>query len=140
MRLSRALFVFLLVVLPLAGCADKAPEGVTPAMDDEGRYVIKLTNNLTFDPIEAIIPKGGTIVWVNEGPVDHDVAGYKGDPIKDDTTEFSSSHEPPDGLGRLMHPGEEYTHTFTSKGAWTIWCHTHHEERMKGVVHVVDVV
>ncbi|MEK6976734.1 MAG: plastocyanin/azurin family copper-binding protein [Candidatus Thermoplasmatota archaeon] len=129
------LAVALLAPLALSGCA--TPQGVLLAPGADGRYHIAMTSQLTFDPAEVRVPVGATVVWHNNATMVHDVAGYRGDPIKDDRTAFSSSREPPEGLGQLMQPGEEFAYTFAEKGAWTIWCHTHHEEAMKGVVHVV---
>lgn len=119
----------------LAGCG--SPPGVALDPGADGRYHIAMTAALAFDPVEVRVPVGATVVWHNNGTQVHDVAGYEGDPPKDDFTDFSSGREPPEGLGRQMQPGETFEHTFTKKGAYTIWCHTHHEQRMKGVVHVV---
>ena len=119
----------------LAGCGDGSP-GVVPPQDSEGRYVISMTSNLTFDPEVAKVPAGATVVWRNDSTVPHDVAGYEGDPIKEDVEAFSSYDPPPDGLGRAITPGGSFNHTFSGSGAWTIWCHTHHEQGMKGVVRV----
>lgn len=119
----------------LAGCSEPE-QGVTPAQDAEGRYVIEMTSELTFEPLRAKIPVGATIIWVNNATMPHDVAGYEGDPIKSDFHDFSSGESAPPGTVALIGPGGNYTHTFSGKGTWTIWCHTHHEERMKGIVHV----
>lgn len=124
-----------LVAMVLAGCNEADP-GTTPPQDAEGRYVITMTSALTFEPARAKIPTGATVVWINEASMPHDVAGYEGDPIKSDFTDFSSSDPPPEGQGALIQPGGSYNHTFTQKGPWTIWCHTHHEERMKGIITV----
>ena len=128
-------FAAAVLTLTLSGCGG-GPGGVTPAQDAEGRYVVSMTSQLTFDPVEAKVPAGSTVLWVNDASVPHDVAGYKGDPIKDDRTQFSSTRMPPEGLGRLMQPGESWAHTFNETGTWTIWCHTHHEQDMKMVLHV----
>ena len=124
-----------LAALLLAGCSQE-DQGVTPPQDAEGRYVIAMTSALTFEPTRAKIPNGATVVWINNATMPHDVAGYEGDPIKSDFADFSSSDPPPAGLGALIQPGGSYSHTFTAKGPWTIWCHTHHEERMKGIIIV----
>jgi plastocyanin len=126
------------LAVTLAGCSNAPqPEGVVPAQDAEGRYIISMTSDLTFDPAVAEVPEGATVVWRNDsnGTV-HDVAGYRGDPIEQDVEDFSSFDAPPDGLGRAIPPGGEFTHGFSESGDWTIWCHTHHEEGMKGVIRV----
>lgn len=135
MTLRILLTASLLAALALAGCG--GPGGVVPPQDDEGRYMVAMTSSLVFDPVEAKVPAGATVVWTNTASgVPHDVAGYRGDPIKDDRTAFSSTREPPEGLGRLMQPGESWAYTFNQTGTWTIWCHTHHEQGMKMVLHV----
>jgi plastocyanin len=136
MSLGRPLFVLAALPLLLSGCA-KPAEGTVLEASADGRYHIAMTSQLTFDPLEVRVPVGATVVWHNDATMVHDVAGYEGDPIKDDRTAFSSSDPAPEGLGRLMQPGEEFEHTFAEKGTWTVWCHTHHEQEMKGVVHVV---
>ncbi len=125
------------IVLALAGCTSSPPPGVVPPQDNQGRYVISMTSSLTFDPDIAQVPVGATVVWRNDSAgIVHDVAGYEGDPIEEDVEAFSSFRQPPDGLGRPIAPGENFTYTFPSSGDWTTWCHTHHEQGMKGVVRV----
>jgi plastocyanin len=125
------------LVVALAGCGSPSTPGTTPPLDDQGRYVVSLTSDLTFEPQVAQVPVGATVVWRNdsEGTV-HDVAGYRGDPIAEDHEVFSSFEPPPAGLGRPIPPGGSFNFTFTSPGDWTTWCHTHHEQGMKGVVQV----
>jgi plastocyanin len=115
----------------LAGCATP---GVVPPRDAAGRYVVRMESSLVFAPAEVRVPVGATVVWVNNGTVAHDVSGYEGDPPRADRPEFFAADG--QGLTRFLAPGESYEHTFTRAGTWTVWCHTHHEERMKGRVHV----
>ncbi|MHB1260546.1 MAG: cupredoxin domain-containing protein [Thermoplasmatota archaeon] len=127
----------IVAAVAFAGCSASSPPGTTPPQDAEGRYVISMTSALTFDPAIAEVPVGATVVWRNDSEgIVHDVAGYEGDPIKEDVEAFSSFRQPPDGLGRPIAPGEDFTHTFSAAGDWTTWCHTHHEQGMKGVVRV----
>ena len=120
-----------LAALILAGCASP---GVAPPKDAEGRYLVNLTSDLKFDPPEIRIPLGATVVWNNTGTVGHDVNAYP--PDNGDYPDWSSSDPAPKGIGHLVAHGESVHFTFEKKGTWTIWCHTHHEERMKQVVHV----
>lgn len=121
--------------LLMAGCSS-TPSGTVPPQDAEGRYIVAMTSSLEFEPGKARVPVGATVVWVNNATMAHDVSGYRGDPIESEYAEFSSEDEPPKGVGRLMEPGDELSHTFSAKGTWTIWCHTHHEERMKQIIYV----
>lgn len=130
-------FVALLFAGTLAGCGSPPSDGVVPPQDGEGHYVISMTSALTFVPAVAEVPAGATVVWRNDSVnIVHDVAGYEGDPIKEDKEAFSSFRQPPEGLGRPIAPGETFTHTFAAAGDWTTWCHTHHEQGMKGVIRV----
>jgi plastocyanin len=125
------------LLVATAGCSDQKDPGERPPQDAEGRYIIAMTSDLTFDPPIAAVPVGATVVWLNVGEATpHDVAGYRGDPIEEDREEFSSFRQPPEGLGRPIGPGGNFTYTFTEEGDWTIWCHTHHEQAMKGVIRV----
>ena len=131
------LMALVALLVALAGCGSPTDPGEVPPQDDEGRYVISMTSDLKFEPARAQVPAGATVVWRNVSEaVVHDVAGYKGDPIEEDREEFSSFRQAPEGLGRPIAPGEEFSYTFTEDGPWTTWCHTHHEQDMKGVVLV----
>ena len=110
---------------------------MVPPQDADGRYLVSMTDQFTFEPDHVKVPAGATLLWTNTGrSAPHDVAGYEGDPIKDDFTRFSSTRPPPEGLGRVMQPGESWSYTFNETGTWTVWCHTHHEQGMKMVLHV----
>jgi hypothetical protein len=124
---------FLLLAFAVAGCADPP---VTPPQDDLGRYVILMTERNTFDPPNAKVPDGATVVWRNvapqqpegfectpKSPFCHDVGIVEGD------VQVATSWD----LGRetaLLRPGEEWTWK-AIHGRYTVFCHEHHDpERM----------
>lgn len=117
------------LALALVGCASP---GTVPPQDAQGRYVIAMGPDLAFEPAEARVPLGATVTWVNNGTVPHDVAAYRpsGDGDRADWTSGEATGH------TLIPPGGSVQFTFDEAGAWTIWCHTHHEERMTGTVHV----
>lgn len=123
------LWALALAVLPLAlaGCGEP---GVVPDQDAEGRYVVRLTADNRFVPMDIRVPAGATVLWVVEGGF-HDVSA-------DDGSFTSAKGRPLDSQGfpTLMGPGETFEHTFTGEGKWIYWCHTHHEDGMKGIVRV----
>lgn len=118
-----------LLALSVAGCAGKA--GTVPGQDAEGRYVIHLTAANRFEPADARVPAGATVVWVVDGG-HHDVNA-------DDGTFSSNDGRPLDerGYPTLMGPGETFQFTFNQTGTWPYWCHTHHEMDMRGTLRVV---
>jgi len=122
-----------LLALAVAGCADGGGGGVVPERDAEGRYVVLLTADNTFEPADARVPLGSTVVWRVVGANLHDVDGYA--PGEDYST-VSSMWDPPRGLGRLMAEGEEFEATLDRKGTWLFFCHNHHYEEMKGRIRV----
>lgn len=125
----RALLALLLAApMLLAGCS--GPEGVVPDQDAQGRYVIHLTGDNRFDPAEARVPVGATVVWVVDGGA-HDVHADDGSFSSDDTGRTDA-----EGYPLLLQPGDEWTHTFDEAGSFPYWCHTHHEYRMRGKIVV----
>ena len=127
----RVLVAVIAIAFLLSGCSDKA--GTVPARDEQGRYVIELTIDNTFEPAVARVPLGATVVWVMGGNTTHDVDVYA--PGADYST-YNSFNPPPDGLGRLMYEGDEFTKALDQEGEWRTYCHTHHYEEMRGTVIV----
>ena len=113
----------------LGGCAS-GPEFEAPERDGEGRYVIQLTADNTFEPKYAKVPNGATVVWVVDGGA-HDVSSADG--------EWSSADDRPrdaNGYPAPLVAGETYERSFNEKGTVVIWCHLHHEQGMKMVLKV----
>ena len=108
----------LAATLLLAGCT-KPGEGSTPERDDQGRYVIHMTANNRFTPMEAKVPVGATVIWVIDGGV-HDVTAH------------DDSWKSP----RFMSAGTTYEHTFTTEGEVDYHCELHSSNGMTGTLHV----
>lgn len=114
------LAVSLLGLLALAGCAASGPQ--TPAMDDEGRYVIHMTSGNRFSPMVAQVPVGATVIWVNSGGI-HDVTATDGS--------WSSDAEYPE----RMEKGDTFQRTFDAAGTVDYRC-VLHAPNMKGTLIV----
>ena len=127
----RAWLLPLLLTFVLAGCAD--PPGEVPVTDTQGRYVIELTLNNTFEPAMARVPVGATVVWVMRSNTTHDVDVYA--PVSD-YSNYNSFNPPPNGLGRLMYQGDEFAINLDQVGEWRTYCHTHHYQEMRGSIFV----
>jgi plastocyanin len=64
--------------------------------------------NFAFEPAEARVAVGTTIVWINQDLVPHTVTLRNG--IAD---------------SGLMRPGQAFSHTFTSPGVFEYYCRVH---------------
>ena len=118
----------LLAVALLTGCG--AQEGVRPEQDAEERYLIHLTGENTFEPGTARVPVGATVRWVVDAGM-HDVNA------EDESFSSTEVHgRDAEGYPIKIGPGDVFDHTFMEKGRFDYWCHTHHEEGMKGTLIV----
>lgn len=118
-----ALTLSALFLVALAGClgADLG-RGETPPVDEEGRYVIAMTESNRFAPGHAIVPKGAVVVWVGEGGT-HDVTAVNGS--------WSSDDE-----GDKLESGDRFVRTFDVPGIHEYRCEVHRLVGMSGVVEV----
>ena len=116
----RLIMAFALVAATLlAGCTDGGGDFVTPELDDEGRYVIKMLPSNKFSPANAAVPVGATVVWVNEGG--------------------AHNTQSEDGLWASEvsgDKGEHFEFTFDEAGEFGYFCMPHHGLGMAGTVRV----
>lgn len=80
------------------------------ASDD--RSVVQMLDN-RYVPADVEVAVGGTLEFVNDGRVDHNVIDVDG--------AFDSR----DGGVGDHEPGEVWSHTFTESGAYIIYCSLH---------------
>ena len=121
MRVAAALSALLLAFV-LAGCSG-ASRATTPSTDSSGRYVIHLTSANQFNPANAKVPVGATVVWVNDGGgAAHDVQARDGS--------FSS------GPAAGLKEGDSYAHTFNQTGTFAYFCHVHDGSGMHATLTV----
>lgn len=118
------LAIALLSLLALAGCSGSGPQ--TPSQDADGNYVIHLTSANKFTPMNAKVPAGSNVTWVNDGGI-HDVTAHDGSWSSDDTAT---------GLGHKMAKGESFSKQFLTPGTYDYHCENHISMGMKGTLLV----
>lgn len=101
------LVAVLLVAMALVACSGTTatPSGA-PGGGSAASGVTVSMKGLAFDPSSADVPVGGTVTFINDDSVQHDVAGE------------SWSSGP-------MEPGASYTATFSNAGAVAVNCLFH---------------
>ena len=83
----------------------------------DGVYRVKIVD-FRYMPSEIFIKRGETIVWENDGTLEHTVTSKSSNEL------FSN----------FLKPGEEYSHTFEYSGNYSYYCIPH--PYMKGLVIV----
>jgi plastocyanin len=89
-----------------------------------------MTDSLVFDPDEATVAPGTTVVWENVGTIGHSVTAYE-DEIPDEAEFFASGGFDSEEAARNAYPegdvagGETYEHTFEVEGTYGYFCIPH---------------
>jgi plastocyanin len=100
------------------------------ARAQENQRVIDMTDSLVFDPDDATVAPGTTVVWENVGSIGHSVTAYE-DEIPDDAEFFASGGFDAEQAARQAYPegevagGETYEYTFEVEGTYGYFCIPH---------------
>jgi plastocyanin len=97
---------------------------------DEREVVIRMTDNMRFEPENVTVSPGDTVVWINVGDLPHtstDMPGTAGI----DEHNVLPAEAPPWDSGQL-EPGERFTLVFTVEGDYTYVCTIHEVAGMIG--------
>lgn len=102
---------------------------------------IAMTDDLVFDPDQAQVQPGTTVVWENVGSIAHSVTAYETD-IPADATYFASGGFESESAARSAYPegsiesGGTYEHTFEVEGEYDYFCIPHEAAGMTGTITV----
>lgn len=100
--------------------------------------IVKMTNQLRFEPDHLAIRVGETVTWVNDSVLPHTATG---DPAQNPVaTSHPEYVQLPDGAApwgsALLQPGESFQHTFDSPGEYHYICIPHVLSGMRGTITV----
>jgi plastocyanin len=100
----------------------------------EGAAVVRMTDNLRFDPATVTIQSGQTVQWINDARQAHTV-------IDDPAVAVNKADaQLPPGAPAFnsdkIEPGRSYVYTFTVPGTYRYFCGPHEGEGMVGEVIV----
>lgn len=119
-------------------------EGTGGNPDGVVDVVIRMTDDLEFEPAKLNVDSGNTVAWKNVGSVTHTVTAYE-DRIPAEATYFASGGASSEQAGRDSYPpdggiaaGESYEHTFEETGTYEYFCIPHEGNGMTGTIDVFN--
>lgn len=132
----------------LAGCGDADPDAHEASGDpppapadaprsaeadpeaDEDVVVIRMLDDMTFDPEHPEINAGDRVVWVNEGDMPHTATAEPGRAANPDHNVLPDGAAPFDS--GMLEAGERFSHVFEVPGEYTYLCWLHEALGMVG--------
>jgi plastocyanin len=107
--MAAAAFVALLAAVVLVGCsATVAPSGGSSSTGTPKTTAQVTLRNIAIQPATVTIAVGGTVTWVNQDPMTHNLA--------DDAGNWGSGP---------MASGKSYSHQFSKAGTFPYHCTIH---------------
>lgn len=100
----------------------------------EGDIVVRLTDDLRFEPDSIEIEVGQTVVWVNESEKVHTVSTHPREAAQEEHAIVPEGAEHWDSSN--LGPGDSFKRTFTVPGVYKYYCHPHENMAMLGEVIV----
>lgn len=99
-----------LLVLTVAGCgaSSSTPSGGSSSSGTAPSAVQVVLQNITIQPADVTVAVGGTVTWVNQDTVTHN--------LTDDAGTWSSGP---------LAPGKSFSHTFATAGTFPYHCIIH---------------
>lgn len=110
-----------LLAVALAGCSGDADTDICGEQDEQGRYVVCMTNSNRFVPSTLQVPVGATVVWINQGGT-HNTEEVDG--LWASSVTSASQKE------------ENHVQVFDEAGTYQYICLPHQSVGMKGTIIV----
>ena len=139
----RAHLLLLVAAVTVTGCsggddasADRAGPSAAPPLESSAHlHVIRVTDDMRFEPEELTVPVGDTVVWLNDGTLLHtatDEPGRAGVPENNVLPAGAESWD-----SGLLDPRGAYRLVPTVSGDYTYLCTIHEAAGMVGRIRVV---
>jgi plastocyanin len=116
--------------------ANRTPDPAETLDPEPGEIVVRLTDDLRFEPSRVEIRVGQTVVWVNESEKTHTVSTHPEEATRPEHALVPQSTEHFDSSN--LGPGQTFKRTFTVPGVYKYYCHPHQDMAMLGEVIVLE--
>jgi plastocyanin len=94
-----------------------------PVSSGEHKLVIRMSDNMRFAPETRAISAGDTVVWINDGQMEHTTTDVPGKAVVNEHNILPPDADPWDS-GELA-PGATFMQVFTTPGEYTYLCTLH---------------
>ena len=142
MNISNGFLFIAICSVAGSACSGDSAES-TPVTADAGseaisgphRVVIRMLDDMTFDPPVARITAGDTVVWINDGAVPHTTTAdpsAAGNPDNVVLPQGASTWD-----SKFLNSGETFEQVMTVVGDYTYLCTLHEAAGMVGRLEVV---
>lgn len=117
--------VVLTVILGACGSepASESEPTSEPVSSGEHKLVIRMSDNMRFAPETSVITVGDTVVWINDGQMEHTTTNVPGKAAVNEHNILPPNAGPWDS-GELA-PRATFIHVFTTPGEYTYLCTLH---------------
>lgn len=116
-------------------CSKGAPSTSTPETPTT-KAVVKMTDELRFDPDKVTLKVGETVTWQNAGTVAHTVTSDPGKASDKSHGVVPAGADPWDS--GLIEGGKSFEHSFDSPGEFKYFCIPHEGTGMLGTIVVEE--
>ena len=126
-------------VVACSGSSSAAPTGTTAGSSGAGGSdaavtVVKMTDQLKFDPASITVKVGTTVRWENASSIQHTTTDDASKAPTPDDAALPSGAQPWDS--GLLAQGATFDHVFTVAGDYTYFCIPHGAAGMVGHITV----
>jgi plastocyanin len=108
------LIVVLVTCIAVCGCTGSGPSTTTTPTQVPGATTVNI-QNFAFNPASITVPKGTTVIWVNQDTADHQIINDAQGSIGEGTLFTSNS----------LQKGAQYPFRFDTPGTYPYHCNIH---------------
>lgn len=113
-----------------------SPAAEAPVSPGPGRVIVRMTDDMTFEPEPAAARVGDTVIWVNDGSLPHTTTNTPGAAAVPEHEHLPDGARPWDS--GLVQSREVFRHVFEEPGEYTYLCTIHETAGMVGRITVTE--
>lgn len=118
-----------------AVCTGEDFREAPPELQEASTAIVRMTDEMRFEPDHAVVSVGDTVVWMNAGELPHTSTDEPERAVVPEHAVLPPGAEPWDSGG--VSPGARFRKVFDVPGEYTYFCVLHEAVGMVGLLTVV---